>query len=302
VKRKPLPPELPSDHFSVGAALALGVSHDRLRAADLERPFWGTRMVRSETATLEDRCATLATRLLPSTFYSHATAALLLGAPLPLAMELEPRLHVAVPAPAARLHSRELVGHRIAVRDGDVIVRRGIRITSPARTWLDLAATLELDDLVAVGDYLIHWRTPLVARGELRERLEQMAGTRGVRLARAALDLLDDRPESRPESLLRLILLRSGLPEPEINHSLVDSVTGRQVRPDFRFRQAKLLLEYQGDYHRTREQWRKDMTRRTRLEAQGWKVLELNADDLKNPAELVERIRLWMALRANVPK
>ncbi|MBU1589284.1 MAG: hypothetical protein KKH51_15270 [Actinobacteria bacterium] len=58
-----------------------------------------------------------------------------------------------------------------------------------------------------------------------------------------------------------------------------------------------MILEYQGDYHRSMSQWRKDMTRRSRLEAQGWYVMEINADDLGDPVELVARIRSVLARR-----
>ena len=40
----------------------------------------------------------------------------------------------------------------------------------------------------------------------------------------------------------------------------------------------------------------KDMTRRTRLESTGWRVMEINWDDLKDPIELVARIREQMRL------
>ena len=39
------------------------------------------------------------------------------------------------------------------------------------------------------------------------------------------------------------------------------------------------------------------MTRRSRLEAQGWYVMEINADDLGDPVELVARIRSVLARR-----
>jgi very-short-patch-repair endonuclease len=32
------------------------------------------------------------------------------------------------------------------------------------------------------------------------------------------------------------------------------------------------------------------MTRRSRLEAAGWTVIEINADDLRDPNELIDRI------------
>ncbi|MBT2514130.1 hypothetical protein [Arthrobacter sp. ISL-30] len=31
----------------------------------------------------------------------------------------------------------------------------GLAVTSPARTWLDLASVLDLDDLVVAGDFLV---------------------------------------------------------------------------------------------------------------------------------------------------
>lgn len=154
---------------------------------------------------------------------------------------------------------------------------------------------LDLDDLVALGDYLIHHESPLTTVEEIARVMATMTRVRGIGRARGALPLLSDRPASPQESKLRLIVLRGGLPEPEINHELVDADTGKEVRPDFRFREYMLILEYQGDYHRTRSQWRKDMTRRSRLEAQGWFVMELNADDLRDPTELVARIRMVIA-------
>ncbi len=246
---------------------------------------------------LQTRCAMFATRLREDAFFSHTTAALLHGAPLPLEFERATKVHVSVPAPAPSPHAGGMVGHRLDVVAGEVVVARRIRLTSPARTWLDLAGMLSLGDLVAVGDYFIHWRLPLTTALDLRTQLERMSRRRGVELARTALGLLSDRAESRPESRLRVVLVMSGLPQPSINHVLVDSETGKHVRPDFMFREFKVILEYQGDYHRTAAQWRKDMTRRTRLEAQGWYVMEVNADDLAHPVELVARIRAVLARR-----
>ncbi|MGX5681135.1 DUF559 domain-containing protein [Schumannella luteola] len=237
----------------------------------------------------------LALRLPAHAFFSHSTAALLWGAPLPWSVETQPRIHVSVQAPAARLHSRDVIGHRLDIVDSDVTTWGGLRLSAAARTWFDLATQLDLGDLVAVGDYLIHYRAPFTDRVELARVIARCEGARGVRLAREALALLNDRAESRPESLLRVILVRSDLPTAEVNHVLVDTETGKQMRPDFLFREQQVILEYQGDYHRTRAQWRRDMTRRTRLEAQGWKVVELNADDLKDPVELVARIRALLA-------
>ncbi|CAN5288929.1 hypothetical protein BH11ACT3_BH11ACT3_15600 [soil metagenome] len=95
-----------------------------------------------------------------------------------------------------------------------------------------------------------------------------------------------------------MILQIGGLPMPDINHVVVRTETGTSIRTDFSYRELKFAIEYQGDYHRTREQWRKDMTRRAHLEDRGWYVLELNADDLRDPAELCRRVLGILARRA----
>lgn len=51
-----------------------------------------------------------------------------------------------------------------------------------------------------------------------------------------------------------------------------------------------MIVEYQSDYHRDPERFRADMTRIARLQADGWFVMQVNADDLRDPVELVQRI------------
>ena len=291
---EPLPRDLRGRPFTVSESR---LSESRLRGRDLDRSVHGVRLATDGPLGLLERCQLYAHRLPNEAFFSHSTAALLLGAPLPLFLEKRPGVDVAVAAPSSAPHAKGIHGHRLTIGSSDIVQLRGVRQTSPARTWLDLSGILDVDDLVAAGDFLIHHRSPLTTQSDLKRLLDGATRARGVRTARTAFELLSDRPESPQESKLRLILIRGGLPEPEINHQLVDTETGKEVRPDFRFRKYKLILEYQGDYHRTKSQWRKDMTRRSRLEALGWYVMELNADDLRDPAELLARIRQVLARR-----
>lgn len=301
MKRVPLPPDLAAGPF---AASASGLAPKRLRAADLDRSIYGMRVQRtSEPLDLVTRCRALAMRLRDDAVFSHTTAALLYGAPLPLHLERDPTVHVTVPASEPAPHARGIHGHTLALQPGDVSVRAGLTVTSPARTWCDLASILDLGDLVAVGDFFVARDLPLVSIAELHDRVLAMKSGRGIRRVRQAVALVRDGSESRPETQLRVILVLAGLPEPVINHTLVDSETGKQVRPDFIFVDCRMILEYQGDYHRTKSQWRRDMTRRSRLEAEGWYVMELNADDLKNSDELVDRVLTVMARRtSNSPR
>lgn len=295
--RRPIPESLTQGPFHVREARVRGVPKHRLRAGDLNAEVYGMRLA-GGAVTFEQRCALFQRRMPETAFFSHVTAARILGIPLPWAVESETLLHIAVPSPARAPHAAGLRGHKLRVGPRDVVVwSGGMRVTSPLRTWLDLGGIVPLLDLVAAGDYLIHWRGPLVSRAELTQALDGLRGRRGrQRLLRAA-ELLNDRAESAPESKLRAVLVLAGLPEPRVNLQVTDRFGEFVARTDLRIDEYRIILEYQGDYHRTTPgQWRADMSRRSRLEAQGWRVLEVNADDLKDPAELVQRIRAFARL------
>jgi very-short-patch-repair endonuclease len=137
-------------------------------------------------------------------------------------------------------------------------------VSGAVRAWCDCAALVaavpgtrqvrpDLADLVAAGDALAARRTTTLR--DISLVLGTRAGGRGARVARQASRLLDARAESPPESRL-------------------------------------LAVEYDGDHHRERRQWRRDLARRERLEAQGWRVVVITAADLlSNPAAVVARVR-----------
>ncbi len=70
---------------------------------------------------------------------------------------------------------------------------------------------------------------------------------------------------------------------------------GRTYRLDLAWPGFRFAVEYQGDGHRTREQWRRDMRRREQLRLNGWTILELNGDDLSDHTALVALIRRGIA-------
>jgi very-short-patch-repair endonuclease len=287
----PLPPHLAGSPFTVSSAEAAAVTPKRLRGRDLDRSVWGVRREKALPDDVRTRCRSFAVRMPANAVFSHATAALLMNAPLPLRLELDGSVDIAVPAPARAPHARGIRGHSIRVLGDDVAFTDGIAHTSPARTWCDLAAKLSLVELVALGDFLVHWRLPLASVDQLLAKSALYAGQPGMARMREAIPLLSDRSESPPESALRVIVVQAALPALRVNYEIVQLETGATVRTDLAFDKYKVLLEYQGDYHRTAKgQWRKDMTRRSRLEADGWIVIELNADDLRDPEELVSRI------------
>ena len=82
---------------------------------------------------------------------------------------------------------------------------------------------LDADDLVAAGDFLLTGRAPVRDRGPLTTihalaaALDAHGGTVGVARLREAFPLVRRGPLSRRETLLRLRIVRAGLPEPVVN-------------------------------------------------------------------------------------
>ncbi len=296
-RRTPLPEQLATEPFRSRKAAPSIIPRSRLRASDLNREVRGTRLA-AQNLTLRQRCALFQLRMPPAAFFSHATAALLHGIPLPLRQSHVPPVHIALPNPHRAPHAEGLIGHKLHVEPHEVVVMPdGLRVTSVVRTWLDLGSQLSLADLVAAGDFVIHRRHPLASVSQLAAALSRRSNRRGLVTLHTAWGMLSAFAESAPESILRVIIVLAGLPEPRVNIHVVDRRGEFVARTDLAIAEYKLVIEYMGDYHRTSPgQWRDDMTRRSRLEAQGWRVMEVNADDLLDQAELIDRIRRFARL------
>jgi hypothetical protein len=238
-------------------------------------------------------------RLQPRAFISHSTAARLIGAPLPTRFAHATGVHVTVEAPERAPHAAGLIGHSRAVISGDVVTDPdGLRRSSPERIVLDLAGSLDLPDLVAVVDFAIRLARPLTSLEALNQRMEAGDRLTRRRILRTALGLADSRSESRPESRLRVMASFWGLGDPLANHEVVDPISGRLLRIDVAFPDLMLAIEYQSDEHHSGPRKRReDLTRRSRLEALGWTVVEVAGDDLRSPAELRARIHAILTSR-----
>lgn len=74
---------------------------------------------------------------------------------LPPWLQEDWRIHVAREREGSRPRRQNVVGHRMTFKPGEVVMHDGVRVTSPARTWLDLANLLTVDELIAVGDSVV---------------------------------------------------------------------------------------------------------------------------------------------------
>lgn len=183
--------------------------------------------------------------------------------------------------------------HRSRVDPRDVWRRGGIRITSPARTILDLAATtppVPLRRLVrqALADGRVSVR-------QLADVADRHRGHRGVGALRRLIadGYVPTRSEMEDRALD--VILAAGIPKPEINPRL--EFGERWIRPDLFWRALGVVIELDGarwhDDPLTRQD---DADKQAILEANGLRVLRITWRQLvDHPRQTIARVRAALA-------
>ena len=221
-------------------------------------------------------------------FFSHTTAALMLGMPLPSRVARDAPLHVSAVAPERTPRMKGVVGHTFSAWP-QLWTVDGLTVTSPLTTWCDLATALGLDDLIAAGDYLLGALRPPVTVVELTNAVASRPGQRGTHRLKQAVALVRPRVESRQETRLRLLIVRAGFPEPETNVYLSLRPGRKRVRGDLVYVQYRVLIEYDGEQHRTDStQYARDVERLDDVMAEGWRVIRVLKDT--PTAEILARL------------
>jgi hypothetical protein len=300
----PLPAVLAEHPFRYSDAQARGIGEGRLRGPDLERPFHGVRAVRAEVGgpdlsiTLQ-ACARFAPLLTADRFFSHETAARRWGCPLPHSPELD-RVTVSALAPHNAPRGRGVIGHRSSDAGLRVVTRYGFPVSDPESTWLAMSSLLSPDELIVLADHMIldpyvfdpHDPRPYSTLQLLTERVAGFSG-RGARKTAAALKLARVGSESRPETLLRLMLARDGLPEPLLNVDINDARGRLLGRGDLVWPTWRTIAEYDGDHHRTdQRQYDRDIHRIEAFVAADWRVVRVRKRGLfVTTADTIERVR-----------
>src|SRR5690554_1587535 len=300
-RRDELPDPLRERVFSVASGHEHGLTRGRMRSTDLSRPFHAVRAPTPPTTTL-DLARAYACRMSRHAFFSHVTAARLWDLPLPSPLEKPDRpLDVSAPTGSVVPSGRGIRGHHMLIDDADVVEFAGLRVTSPARTWCDLAGLLNLHDLIAAGDSVLWWRRPRssrTSRAQLCATAERHRGRRWREKRLAAERRLTDRSDSRAESLIRCSVIDAGLPEPDVNIELYDRRGNFLAMTDLSWRRYMVSADYEGDIHRTdAKQWAKDLARVPRLENAGWLHLRAGRTDLRDPHHFIRHLTLRLQRR-----
>jgi hypothetical protein len=171
--------------------------------------------------------------------------------------------------------------------DDEMEMVRGIPVTTPARTALDIASRYPKGQAVATIDSLARATNLKIADVELLAQRNK--GRRGIRRARSAIDLVDPGAESPRETWLRLLLIRAGFPRPTTQIPVYDEYRQLVAVLDMGWEDVKVAAEYDGDHHRTdRRQFNKDIRRFETVTELGWIDVRITAED--TPGGVIRRV------------
>ena len=271
----PVPPRVlrPTDRRGAAAA---GISDWQLRHRDVVRMSRDTYLPRDALGELRPRVDAVLMGAPPTAVLSHGTAATLWGLEIPLVAP-DDQVHVSVPR-ASRVRSRnDRRVHCSAVPAAETRTLHGLTVTSPSRTWLDLAAVVPPGSLLAVSDQML-------ARGfpadEFPRILGRAGGRRGVANARRVVPCMNALAGSPMESVLRWLLHEAGLPRPVLQYVVRDGEGRFLGRVDLAWPEQRVIVEFDGEVHRERQVFVQDLRRQNGIVLAGWRMLRFSSADV----------------------
>jgi hypothetical protein len=265
-----------SGPFTTVEAYAAGLTSGILRGPSVRRLFAGV-YVTAEVERSEHVLVAAALKVVPQAVVVGVTALHLhgidVGPPTPL------HLVSTNPHPVRRAGLNVARVRALPPHKGSVAVAE--------HAFASAATQLNLLDLVTAGDWLLRLdRCHLPA---LLAYVSSFTG-RGAVAARRAAGLVRARVDSPRETVLRLCLVLAGLPMPDCN--LVMGTHEHPIgRVDLVFKEFGVLIEYEGDQHRTdRWQWNVDIGRYEEFTADGYLVIRVTGAAMRRAREVVCRV------------
>ena len=263
---------------------------------------------RPEEQTVEARHRELILATVPQlddgAIISHASAAVLHG--LPAWSSALARVHVTRNRSGGGRRRSVVHVNGAPLSAQDLTIVDGVPSTSLARTVLDLARSLPMEQAVAAGDRaLAAGLNPI----ELERGLLGMQYWPGVKRARRVVAFLDGRSESAGESASRVRLVQQGLPCPDLQREIFDADGRLIARVDFCWDEERTVGEFDGKQkygrllqpgQRIEEVVYAEKVREDALRDLGWQVVRWLWRDLYRNGVLRDRVRRAFA-RSNWP-
>jgi predicted transcriptional regulator of viral defense system len=179
--------------------------------------------------------------------------------------------------------------HRTRLDRRDVWIRDGIRVTSPARTILDLAATMHHKPLRRLARQA--QAEERVNVGQLLDVVERHPRHRGAAKLRAVIADGPAPTRSDHEDLVLDLLDRAGIERPELNPRL--RLDDRRMSPDMLWPEHKLAIECDSRrWHSDPLTVQNDADKQAILEAHGFRVLRITWQQaVGRPRQTLARVK-----------
>ncbi len=161
--------------------------------------------------------------------------------------------------------------------------------TGVLRTGFDLARLLSFRDAVVAIDAMTNRRMTTIP--ELRSYALGAPRLRGVGNIAGVLSAAEPLAASPMETRLRLTIVAGRLPRPEAQVKVWSATGAFLGRVDLGYPAARIGIEYEGDHHRDRATFRRDIRRYNAMREAGWTIIRVTVDDLQNPEGLLRQIR-----------
>jgi hypothetical protein len=151
------------------------------------------------------------------------------------------------------------------IEPDEITVVDQMRLTTPARTALDLARRHPRGIAIAAIDALV--QATELKMADVEVLTDRYRGRHGMKVARAVLELVDGGAQSPKETWLRLLLMDAGFPRPQTQIAVRNEWGWAEAYLDMGWEDIKVAVEYDGDHHRSlRSQYAKDIGRFEMLE------------------------------------
>lgn len=223
---------------------------------------------------------------------SHRAALRLWG----LLGERDQRIALTIPQQSAR--SRHGVDiHRSEQLEPFVVMHQGIRVTSVARTLVDVSSQATPSQLGSYVDWACNKK--LVTLAEIQHCLDRMI-TKGrsrisfMREVLGARTEIDNEMDTMPERKLLTSLRDAGFSDPVAQHRLV--ANGSVYILDFAYVDGKIAIEADGPHHRLPSVMEYDQRRDADLALEGWIVVRVPSES--DPREKFKFLREALTRRS----
>jgi hypothetical protein len=151
---------------------------------------------------------------------------------------------------------------------------------------LDIACRYPVGKAVAAIDALA--RKTHLKMADVELIAQRYKGRRGIRRAIMAIELVDPGAESPRETWLRLLFIRAGFPPPQTQIPVYNEYGVLIAVIDMGWEAIKVGADYEGDHHRSRQRFNRDVRRAEGVAEQGWIDVRVTVEDCE--ADIIRRV------------